>query len=276
MKRKQLPVSCLPVSLFQRFFNQEETVLSWASYAAELGLDYIDMNRKCFLDMTVEEAKQAREKLAVPVMMVTTYSDFTNPDSNGLKMAIEDAKNDIKLSAAIGAKYIRLTAGQGYPDQPEHEMVDRIYHCFEECLPVAKEAGIRLLLENHSKPGAWQYPDFDFHFDRMLMLWEKIKDLPIGINFDTANGYAVGNWRALVDAFGERIETIHINDLESIIPLKFGCVGEGIVPQTNILRAIWRYDFRGPVCIEEACMRGREGIETAYKNTKQILEHIQW
>jgi len=238
MKRKQLPVSCLPVSLFQRFFNQEETVLSWASYAAELGLDYIDMNRKCFLDMTVEEAKQAREKLAVPVMMVTTYSDFTNPDSNGLKMAIEDAKNDIKLSAAIGAKYIRLTAGQGYPDQPEHEMVDRIYHCFEECLPVAEEAGIRLLLENHSKPGAWQYPDFDFHFDRMLMLWEKVKELPIGINFDTANGYAVGNWRALVDAFGERIETIHINDLESIIPLKFGCVGEGIVPQTNILRAI--------------------------------------
>lgn len=96
------------------------------------------------------------------------------------------------------------------------------------------------------------------------------------LNTDSTDGYAVGKWRALVHSFGNRIETIHINDLESIIPLKFGCVGEGIVPQTNILRAIWKYDFRGPVCIEEAYMRGREGIETAYKNTNQILEHFPW
>ena len=95
------------------------------------------------------------------------------------------------------------------------------------------------------------------------------------LNTDSTDGYAVEKWRALVHSFANRIETIHINDLESIIPLKFGCVGEGIVPQTDILQEIWRYDFRGPVCIEEACMRGREGIETAYKNTKQILKHIQ-
>jgi len=269
-----IPVSCLPVSLFQRFFNKTESILSWAQYAAELGLDYIDMNRRCLLNMSVEEAEKTKEQLMIPVMMVTTYSDFTNPDTDELKRAIEDAKYDITLSAAVGAKYIRLTAGQGYPDQNEHEMVNRIHHCFEECLPVAEAAGIRLLLENHSKPGAWQYADFDFHFDRMLMLWEKVKELPIGINFDTANGYAVGNWKALVNAFGDRIETVHINDLESIIPLKFGCVGEGIVPQIDILREIWRHNYSGPICIEEACMRDKEGIETAFKNTKKILNQI--
>ena len=213
MNKAHTPISCLPVSLFQDFFNRTMTILDWASYASQLGMDYIDMNRRCLLNMTVGQAKQEREKLAVPVMMVTRYSDFTNPDANGLRTAIEDAKNDIKPSASIDAKYIRLTDGQGHPNQAEREMIDRIYHCFEECLPVAEEAGIRLLLENHSKPGAWQYPDFDFKFDRMLMLWEKVKARPVGVNFDTANGYAVGNWRALVDVLSCYKEARHVTEM---------------------------------------------------------------
>ena len=274
MSISNTPVSCLPVSLFQDFFDRSMNLVDWAAYAKELGMDYIDLNRRCLLDMTVEEAAAISEKLAVPVMMVTTYSDFTNPDPKALEEAVEAAKHDIALCAALKAKYLRLTAGQAYPDQDDDEMIDRIYRCFQACLPVAQEAGVGILLENHSKPGAWQYPDFDFHFERMLKLWEKMKDLPIGVNFDTANGYALENWRALVEAFGDRIETVHINELESISPLKFGCVGEGIVPQVEILQEVWKYGFHGPICIEEACMRGKEGIKTAFLNTKSILKEL--
>ena len=269
------PVSCLPVSLFQEFFDRKLTLTGWAEYAAGLGMDYIDINRRCLLDMTVAQAEETAEKLALPIMMVTTYSDFSNPAPEGLKAAVEAAKQDIALCRALKVKYLRLTAGQHYPDQPDDEVIDRIYKCFETCLPLAQEAGVGILLENHSKPGAWQYPDFDFHFERMLKLWEKMKDLPIGVNFDTANAYALENWRALVEAFGDRVETVHINELASISPLKFGCVGEGIVPQVEILREVYRNGFHGPICIEEACMRGKEGIETAFRNTKNILQELQ-
>ncbi|MBE6964373.1 MAG: sugar phosphate isomerase/epimerase [Ruminococcaceae bacterium] len=274
MTLSNTPISCLPVSLFQDFFDRSMNILDWAAYAKELGMDYIDVNRRCLLDMTVAEAESISGQLAVPVMMITTYSDFTNPDPKALEEAVKAAKHDIALTAALKGKYLRLTAGQAYPDQDDAEMIDRIYRCFEACLPVAQAAGVGILLENHSKPGAWQYPDFDFHFERMLKLWEKMKDLPIGVNFDTANAYALENWRALVEAFGGRIETVHINELESITPLKFGCVGEGIVPQVEILQEVWKYGFHGPICIEEACMRGKEGIKTAFLNTKSILEEL--
>lgn len=64
MNKAHTPISCLPVSLFQDFFNRTMTILDWASYASQLGMDYIDMNRRCLLNMTVGQAKQEREKLA--------------------------------------------------------------------------------------------------------------------------------------------------------------------------------------------------------------------
>ncbi|MBR3640938.1 MAG: sugar phosphate isomerase/epimerase [Oscillibacter sp.] len=268
-------ISCLPVSLFQDFFDRKFTLEDWASYAAELGMDYVDINRRCLLDMSVSQAEAVRGKLARPIMMVTTYSDFTNPDPAALNEAVEAAKVDIALCEALGAKYLRLTAGQDYPNQRDEDMIERIYRCFETCVPLAQKAGLGLLLENHSKPGAWTYVDYDFHFDHMLKLWEKLKALPIGVNFDTANGFALKDWKTIADAFGDRIETVHINDLASVEPLKFSLVGEGIVPQIKILAEVFRLGFHGPICIEEAGFRGKEGIAAAYQNTKTILRELE-
>jgi len=274
MNISQTPISCLPVSLFQDFFDNKVGILDWAAYAAGLGLDCIDMNRRCLPDVTTRQAEVVRKNLAVPLMMVTTYSDFTAPEASERAAAVGTAKEDIRITGALGGKYIRLTAGQHYPMQDEKKAIEYIFDGFAACIPTAEAAGVRILLENHSKPGAWRYPDFNFHFERMMKLWEKIRTLPIGVNFDTANGYALGNWNELVDAFGDRIEAVHVNDLESVTPLKFGCVGEGIVPQIDILRAVWKHGFCGPVCIEEACMRGKAGIETAFRNTRSILKKL--
>lgn len=274
INKKDTLISCLPVSLFQQFFDRKMDIVQWSEYAADLGMDAIDLNRRCLLDMTVPQVEDAAKRLALPVMMVTTYSDFTDPDPEELHGVISAAKEDIVLAAALNAKYIRLTTGQAYPDQKDEEALARIRQCFEACIPVAESAGVRLLLENHSKPGAWQYPDYDFHLERMLKLWEALKDLPIGINFDTANAYALKDWRSLVGAFGNRIETVHMNDLESISPLKFSCVGEGIVPQTDILREVYRQGFAGPICIEEASMQGTDGIAKAFSHTKAILRQL--
>lgn len=268
----KLPVSCLPVSLFQDFFQGRINLEEWAEFAAETGLDYIDINRKCLMDLTVPQVEARAAGLKLPVMMVTTYSDFTAPDAEERKNVIEHAKEDILLTAALGGKYIRLTAGQHYPEQDETEAIRYIYEGFEACIPVAQKAGVGILLENHSKPGAWTYSDFDFHYERMLNLWDVMKELPIGVNYDTANAYALSHWKELLNAFGDRIETVHVNDLASIHPLRFACIGEGIVPLEEQMEALLAAGFRGPVCIEEAGMDGKEGIRRSVKNTRNLLE----
>lgn len=256
-------ISCLPISLYPEFFAGERTIPQWSAQAYELGLDAVDINALFLREKSDEEIAAIKGQLTLPVLMVSAYSDFTLPDAQKRAEALETAKADIRRAAVIGAKYIRLTAGQAYPDQPDDEMCTRVYDCFAVCVEVAKEYGVEILLENHSKPGAWQYVDYNFHMEHFLMLWERLKTLPIYINFDTANACALHDWKRILQAVAGRIATVHINDLASIEPLSFVQVGTGIVPMEEILDAVYATGFRGDLCIEEAAFRGWAGIEDA-------------
>ena len=260
-------ISCLPVSLYQEFFSGSRTIPQWSRQSAALGFDFVDINALFLREKSMEEIEAIRSELTVPVLMVSAYSDFTLPDDALREEAVQTAFGDMRRAAAIGAKYIRLTAGQAYPDEPDEVMCQRVYDCFERCVPVAQENGLTILLENHSKPGAWQYIDYNFHMEHFLMLWEKLKSLPISINFDTANACALTDWNRILNAVAGRIATVHINDLASVEPLKFCLVGQGIVPMREILETVYATGFDGELCIEEAAFMGWEGIEKAAKFT---------
>ena len=265
-----MPIGCLPVSFYPRFLNGEWTIPSWALLAKSLGLDYIDVNAMFFQGIPLAELREAREALALPVFMVSAYSDFTNPDAAARRREVKNTIECFEACGAIGARYVRLTAGQRYPGCQDEDVVRGVVACFEECLRPAEKHNLTILLENHSKPGAWQYDDFNFHRERFLNLWDKLKDLPVSINFDLANAWALGDWEELLVAVGGRIATLHINDLSSISPLSFCCAGEGLVDIETMLRAIFQTGFRGPISIEEAGFGGEEGLARAVQNTKSL------
>lgn len=266
----QAKISCLPVSLYSEFFAGERTIPQWSEQAQKLGLDSVDINALFIREKSEEEIDQIRQQLTIPILMVSAYSDFTLPDATARAEAVEIAKADIRRAAAIGAKYIRLTAGQDYPDQSDEEMCRRVYDCFKICVETAKECGVEILLENHSKPGAWQYIDYNFHMEHFLQLWDVLKELPISVNFDTANAYALHDWKRILNAVSGRIATVHINDLKSIEPLAFCLAGDGIVPMEEMLDAIYATGFCGDICLEEAAFLGWEGIEKAVANTLEL------
>ena len=149
-------------------------------------------------------------------------------------------------------------------------MCRRVYDCFQTCCERAEKLGLTVLLENHSKPGAWQYSDYNFNLTRFLQLWEVLKPLPISINFDTANAYALTQWRQILNAVAGRIQTVHINDLSSVEPLTFCLAGAGIVPMEEILDAVYATGFCGDICLEEAAFMGWEGIEKATAYTLEL------
>lgn len=256
-------VSCLPVSLYKEFFSGERTIPQWSAQAAQLGLDCVDINALFLRNMSLEEIAGIRAQLTVPVLMVSAYSDFTQPDPGIRKTILETALEDMERAAAVGAKYIRLTAGQAYPGQEDGKVCGRVYECFAVCTDKAKALGLQILLENHSKPGAWEYPDYNFHLERFLKLWEVLKDLPVQINFDTANAWALGDWKRILDAVAGRIATVHINDLVSVEPLTFCLAGAGTVPIEKILDGVYATGFSGDICLEEASFLGWAGLEKA-------------
>lgn len=270
MKNYNVKVSCLPVSLYPQFFSGLLDIPAWSAMAADMGLDAIDINAMFFENRTYTQIATLRKALKLPVLMVSTYTDFTNTDAQIREHAVKTASRFIESANAIGATYVRLTAGQYYTGTDEVHVIDSVFECFEKCIPIAENNGITILLENHSKPTSWQYPDFNFCMDRFFRLWESLRVLPISINFDTANAFALGNWQTLFDMVSDRIRTVHINDLSNITPLTFCCVGEGIVPIKDMMSALIKNRYEGPLCIEEASFRGTEGIRCAVKNTKTL------
>lgn len=267
-------ISCLPVSLYAEFFSGQRTVAQWSRQGKELGLDAVDINALFLREKSIEEIQQIRAELTAPVLMISTYSDFTLPSEEKRAEAVETAVMDMRRAQAIGARYIRLTAGQAYPGEPDDKMIQRAYDGFARCAEVSQETGVEILIENHSKPGAWEYSDYNFHVERFLELWEALKTLPVSVNYDTANAYALKEWERLLDAVEGRIATVHLNDLASAKPLAFALVGEGIVPLEAMLREIKSTGFCGPICIEEAGFQGWEGIAKAVAYTRKLCERI--
>ncbi len=265
-------LSCLPVSLYAEFYGGTRTIPQWAAEAKKLGLDAVDINALFLKGKTDGEIGQIRSELEIPVFMVSAYSDFTHPAREGRQEAIETAKHDIRAAGRIGASWIRLTAGQAYPGEDDAAMIRRAYDGFAACAEDAEKAGVGILLENHSQPGAWKYPDFDFHLERFAALWEKLKALPVSINFDTANAYALGDWKAILAAVAGRIATVHLNDLSSVTPLGFARIGAGIVPLEEMLQAVYTTGFDGAVCIEEAGFQGWPGVAAAAAYAKTLLQ----
>lgn len=265
-------LSCLPVSLYPEFYGGTRTVPQWAAEAKTLGLDMVDINALFLKGKSDWEIEQIRAELEIPVFMVSAYSDFTHPTREERQEVLETALHDIRAAQRIGASWIRLTAGQAYPGESDADMIEHAYAGFAACAEEAEQTGVGILLENHSQPGAWKYPDFDFHPERFAALWDRLKELPVSINFDTANAFALGDWRAILSGVTGRIATVHLNDLSSVTPLGFARIGEGIVPLEEMLRAVYDTGFDGAVCIEEAGFQGWPGVAAAAEYAKALLE----
>ena len=263
-------MSCLPVSLYPMVRRGEMDIIKWSEMAFDMGLDTIDINMFFLEGYSLKETVALRERLRLPVLMACTYSDFTNSDTKCRAEAINKAQGEIRMAGELGVRYFRLTAGPNYPDLSEKDTIANVIECFAACIPAAEKSGIGLLVENHSRPGAWQYNDFNFHADRFLWLWETLKTLPVGVNFDTANAFALGCWEKILQTVAGRIETVHMNDLSIISPMRFCCVGDGIVPNGKILGEILRTGFHGPICIEEAGMCGVEGMMRAIASARVL------
>lgn len=269
--------SCLPVSLFRQIISGQMTIGQWAVAAKEIGFDQIDISTLFLRARTPIELGKVRRELTeagMKLAMITTYPDFTVPDPQQQERELAYAVADIAAASELGARYLRITAGQYYEHQDEDETVRRVTSAFARCCDYAERWGVQLLLENHSKPGAWEFEDFNFETSRFLKLVDATADLPIGINFDTANTYARGDdVLALFRHIYDRVLAIHINDLKTPHTLSFTGIGEGTAPIQEVFVEAKKQGFSGLLSIEEVGMQGLAGISRSYHNAKRLWEN---
>lgn len=106
-----------------------------------------------------------------------------------------------------------------------------------------------------------------------MAVFERMKDLPVGINFDTANAVACkADPVKLLEKVIDKVWTIHLNDTATVGKWTPAAVGEGLVDFDRIFETLKKHGFDNWVCIEEASGNGMEGIRNAVRFARKYVK----
>lgn len=259
-----MKLSCLPVSLYDDIFSGKSSVADWIQFGAELGLDAVDFSIKFFPERdtaTLNRTIAALEKFSVQPCMLACYSDFTHPDPTQRQQELTNLKADIALAKALGAKFVRVTAGQNHPGIERTAGVQWVVDGFHRALDEAESHGITLAYENHTKGAPWDYWDFSQPTEIFLEILNALSDAPLGVCFDTANPLVLGeDVLALLDKVIERVVVLHIFDMREVGKFEAVRVGTGASPIPEVFSCMRQAGYDGWLSIEEASRLGKEGF----------------
>ncbi len=262
-----MKLSCLPVSFFQQIINGEMTIGEWARLGRAAGLDGIDMSvlflkslEPAYLDSVREEIESAGSRL----VMVTSYPDYTHPDPAERAHQIQLERDYIAAVGRMGGEMIRATSGQAHPGLQEADGIRWALEGLKACESAGQQAGVKIVLENHGKPGCWQYTDFDQPTHIFLALAEGIRGTSIGINFDTANPIAYGDDPLpILEKVMDQVVSVHAADTDTRGALNHVLLGTGLVPFKDVFRYLKAHGFDGWICMEENSRLGPQGVKDA-------------
>jgi len=272
-----LKISAFPKCYIDRIAGERSmSVFEWIEMARSLDADGLEMYdgfftslESSYLDRVGEAIRQAG--FAMP--MLCCSPDFTNPDPDGRKRAIDREAEMIRVTRRLGGPraVCRVLSGQRYPDISRGQGLEWVARCIEAVLPVAHEHDIVLGLENHYKDSFWKYPEFAQKQDVFLELVQAIPDRShFGVQYDPSNAIVAGDDPVeLLRRVADRVVSMHASDrylaegttLEELrqndgtlgysANLRHGVTGKGLNNYDAIFRILADHDYRGWVSIED-------------------------
>ena len=271
-----MQLSCLPVSLFKDIIGGRMTVGEWAQMGADIGLDAIDISILFVADRSPSALERMRgdiQAAGVELAMVTTYPDFTHPDKAQRERELVREREAVEVSATLGAKFIRVTAGQAHPQTGRAQGIAWAVEGIRKLHEAVGDLGPHLLFENHAKPGAWEHHDFAQPSDIFLEIVRATADLGLGVNYDTGNAASFEKDPvALLSQVIDRVVTIHAADTSVVGELRHCLLGTGVTPFADLFRRLHQAGWDNWICIEEESYGGRQGIEADVRFVRDTWE----
>lgn len=290
------------LAAFPKAFMQElcktgtMKVSDWIDLASKLDIEglewyagFIEMqdvnNWQKFKDEVAEKGKQ--------IPMLCCSPDFTHPDLAFRQKEIEKQKNWIRMCQTLGGKYCRVLSGQRRPELSIEEGIQYAVDCIEECLPLAFDCGITLIIENHYKDDFWEFPEFAQKMDVFCELVGRINHPNFGVNYDPSNTFLAGeDPLELLYRVSHRVVTMHASDrylIEGTIEdlrkeeggslgyakrLRHGEIGKGLNDYDAIFSELKRVGFDGWISIEDG-VEGMDQLERSVTFLKNKMA-IHW
>lgn len=278
-----LKISAFPKCYIDQIAGERSmSVFGWIDMARSLDADGLEMYDGFFTSLDpayLDRVGEAIHNAGFAMPMLCCSPDFTNPDPDGRKRAIEREADMIRVTRRLGGPgaVCRVLSGQRYPGLDRRQGLEWVVGCIEQVLPVAREHDIVLGLENHYKDGFWKYPEFAQKQDVFLELVNAIPERKhFGVQYDPSNAVVAGDDPvALLRAVADRVVSMHASDrylaegtsLDELRQadgtlgyspnLRHGVTGNGLNDYDAIFGILAAHKYRGWVSIED----GMNGLD---------------
>jgi sugar phosphate isomerase/epimerase len=264
------------------------TVFDWIEMARVLPIEGLELYSRMFDDTSAEylgRVGDALDNAGFEMPMLCASPDFTNPDADVRKREADVEAEMIRVAAALGGRgaSCRVLSGQRHPGVADEQGLDWAAEAIISLLPLARELGVTLAIENHYKDGFWRYPEFAQRPDLFLALLDRIDDrVSFGVQYDPSNAIVAGVDSAdFLDDVVDRVVTMQASD-RSLAPgasldelrqndgtlgyspaLQHGVIGRGLNDYPRIFRTLAEHGYDGWISIEDGVNGMDEMIASA-------------
>jgi sugar phosphate isomerase/epimerase len=272
-----LKLSAFPKCYIEKIAGDRSmSVFEWIEMAKQLDADGLEMFDGFLTSLEggyLDSVGDAIRSAGFAMPMLCCSPDFTNPDANARRRAIDREAELIRVARRLGGPrtVCRVLSGQRYPDVPRERGHEWVVRCIEAVLPVARENDVVLGLENHYKDSFWKYPEFAQKQDVFLALVNAIPDRThFGVQYDPSNAIVAGDDPIeLLRLVADRVVSMHASDryladgttLDELRQsdgtlgyspnLRHGVTGKGLNDYDAIFRILAGAGYRGWVSIED-------------------------
>lgn len=272
------------------------TVFDWIEMARGLPADGLEMYDGFFTSTETDYLDRVRDAIhqaGFVMPMLCCSPDFTNPDVEGRKASVEREIEMIRVCHHLGGEgsVCRVLSGQRYPNVDRAQGIEWVCECFDQLLPVARQYGVILGLENHYKDGFWHYPEFAQKQDVFLELLDAFPEREyFGVQYDPSNAVVAGDDPVeLLRHVADRVVSMHASDrflvpgatLEDLThsdgtigyseSLQHGVTGEGLNDYDAIFLILAQHRYSGWISIED----GMNGLEEMQRSLEFLHRMIR-
>jgi sugar phosphate isomerase/epimerase len=295
-----LKIAAFPKCYIEQIAGERSmSVFEWIEMARSLDADGLEMYDGFFTSLEPSYLDQVGESIAgagFAMPMLCCSPDFTNPDADARKRAVEHEARLIEVTRRLGGPraVCRVLSGQRYPEISRQQGLAWVVECINEVLPVAREHDIVLGLENHYKDGFWKYPEFAQKMDVFLELLGAISDREhFGVQYDPSNAIVAGDDPvALLRAVVTRVVSMHASDrslaagkslddlrqtdgtLGYSPDLRHGVTGKGLNDYDSIFQILAQNKYKGWVSIEDGMNGMNEMAESLAFLRRMSLQYF--
>jgi len=218
--------------------------------AKQAGFAGVELNAPGF---NVEEVRQAIAAADLPVDGTVCASHWnirhTSPDADTRAKALDDLKQALRDTHAVGGHSVLLVVGKG-ADGPEDEIWARSVKNIRLAIPLAAELGVSIVIENVWNQFLYEHEgDHLQTADKFVKYVDEFHSPWVGMQFDIGNHWKYGSMGDWIRALDRRVLKLDIKGF-SRAEKKFTPIGEGDIDYADVRKALTEINFYGWVAAE--------------------------